>query len=314
MKIGSIHHQIQLLFKNSGIFAPGTSKHEAKTRARQKGITSSRGLGAEYMIYSYGTAEAYLAVWHLFGRYLKGTFGLRSIYEITLDHVRAYLMARLAQGVAFRTFQVHVAALLKLEKALRMVVPLFPSFGPAVVEVARMSRSLKKDHRPRAYPDPCALINAMAHGPSRLVARIQHEGGARVREATLIKEIQLRGKTVDNLTGIIKGKIHLIHAKGGLQRDLLVTLKTYEDLTKAVGNGVFRANPEVYRRWLVRAAQASNQDYNGTHGLRWNFAQRRFLTSRDAGMSEEQALEQVSTEMGHRRRAITLHYLLPTPY
>jgi len=112
------------------------------------------------------------------------------------------------------------------------------------------------------------------------------------------------------------GKIHLIHCKGGLERDMLVSVPTYAELIKTVEakGGLFRINAEVYRRSIVRAAHGSYQDYQGTHGLRWNFAQRRFLVCRDKGISKEEALKKVSYEMGHRRSIITLRYLLPTPY
>ena len=117
------------------------------------------------------------------------------------------------------------------------------------------------------------------------------------------------------MTGSAMGKVHLIHCKGGLERDMLVSLPTYGTLVRALETGdPFRINPEVYRRAMVRAARDSFQDYHGTHGLRWNFAQRRFLSCRDHGLSQDQALTEVSREMGHRRASITLRYLLPTPY
>ena len=127
--------------------------------------------------------------------------------------------------------------------------------------------------------------------------------------------MQLLGEEEDGLTGAIMGKVHLIHCKGGLERDMLVSVPTYGTLVRAVEAGdPFRINPEVYRRSIVRAARDSYQDYHGTHGLRWNFAQRRFLSCRDRGLSKVQALKKVSSEMGHRRASITLRYLLPTPY
>jgi hypothetical protein len=39
-----------------------------------------------------------------------------------------------------------------------------------------------------------------------------------------------------------------------------------------------------------------------------------FLSCRDHGLPKEEALKKVSMEMGHRRRSITLRYLLPAAY
>ena len=315
MKKGSIHFQIQQVFLKSGIFTPGLSKHEAKLRARERGIHSWKEMGEAHTIYSFETADAYLAVWHQLGQYAH-LHGLGSIDDLTPEHVRFYLTSKIEEGVARSTYQVHAAAIMKLEKALRMQGVIVPSLRLVIDDLAKTAKTLRNNHVPRAYVDPSALIQTTMREPLRLVARLQYEGGARIREVSLIKAMQLSGEVEDGLTGALMGKVHLIHCKGGLERDMLVSVPTYAMLLKALedGEGFFRINAEVYRRAIVRAARDSCQDYHGTHGLRWNFAQRRFLSCRDRGLSKEQALRKVSSEMGHRRASITLRYLLPTPY
>ena len=314
MKKGSIHYQIQKVFLKSGIFTPGRKKHEVKLQAATK---NPKSLGERYTIYSYETADAYLAVWHQLGRYARLHFGLDAIHCLTSEHVGTYLSQKIAAGVAMSTFNVHAAAIMKLEKAFALEGLQICSFRPVIDMLTKEARTrLPSNHVPRAYVDPYGLIHSIPRDRLRLVASLQYEGGARIREVALIKEIQLLGETEDVLTGTIRGKVHLIHCKGGLQRDILVSLPTYADLVQTVerNQGLFRVDPEVYRRSIVRAAHSSYQDYTGTHGLRWNFAQNRFLSCRDHGLSQEQALKRVSAEMGHRRESITLHYLLPTPY
>jgi site-specific recombinase XerD len=316
-KQGSIHYQIQELFLRSGIFVAGASKHEAKIAARQRGIVSSKGLGEQYMIYSYGTAKSYFAVWHQLGNYVRLVFNLKSLPEITPDHIRGYLRHRMAKGVARSTFSVDVAALKKLHKALLLLHHGHTNdFRGVADEMMRQARAvLRQDHRPRAYQDPSALFDAIGHGRCRLAAKVQFEGGARVFEASLIKEMQLRGNTADPITGELRGKIHLVHTKGGLERDILLSLGTYQEIVDVIERaGVFRVNREVYRRRLVKAAEQTRQSYQGTHGLRWLFAQRRFVTCRDHGMCKDEALRTVSHEMGHRRASITLRYLHATPW
>jgi len=315
MKKGSIHFQIQQLFLRSGIFTPGASKHEAKLRARERGIHSWKEMGEAHSIYSFETADAYLAVWHQLGRHAH-LHGLDSVDQLTPEHVRSYLLSKIEEGVARSTYRLHTAAIMKLEKALRMRGMEGPSLRPVIDELAKEARTLENNHVPRAYVDPSALIQAIPRESLRLAARLQYEGGARVREISLIKSVQFLGEEEDVLMGTLMGKVHLIHCKGGLERDILISLPTHEMLLKALekGEGLFRINPEVYRRSIVRAARESYQDYQGTHGLRWNFAQRRFFSCRDHGLSKEQALKRVSLEMGHRRASITLRYLLPTPY
>ena len=61
---------------------------------------------------------------------------------------------------------------------------------------------------------------------------------------------------------------------------------------------------------LKEAAQTTNQEYQGSHGLRWNFARERFYKIQlIGGLTYDQALQQVSWEMKHERASITEHYL-----
>jgi len=321
-KKGSIHFQIVKLFQESGIFTPGVSKHQVKILAREKGINNWKGLGEEYTIYSYGTADAYLSIWHQFGGFLRSNFSLSSVHDLDPSHVRAYLAEKIRQRVSYPTFQGQAAAIMKLQKALnmdsyRVGLGTIYDFRPIVEELLWLAKHhLEKNDVPRAYEDPWGLISSVNNESSRLAASLQYEGGTRVREIALIKEIQLSGEIIDDLTGIKMGKIHLLHCKGGLQRNILVSAKNYELLGKTISanEGIFKINTEVYRRHLIEAAKDSYQAYHGTHGLRWNWAQKRFLVCRDHGFSMNEALKKVSIEMGHRRSSITLHYLLATPF
>ena len=192
MKKGSIHFQIQQVFLKSGIFTPGLSKHEAKLRARERGVHSWKEMGEEHTIYSFETAEAYLAVWHQLGRYAH-LHGLNSIGGLTPEHVRSYLLSKIEEGAARSTYRLHTAAIMKLEKALRMQGMAVPSFRPVIDDLAKAARALRQNHVPRAYVDPSALIHAITREPLRLVARLQYEGGARVREVSLIKVAAVPG-------------------------------------------------------------------------------------------------------------------------
>jgi len=94
--------------------------------------------------------------------------------------------------VARSTFHVHTAGIMKLEKALRMLGSTH-DFRAVIDGLAEAARTLKNDHVPRAYIDPYSLIHTIAREPLRLVAGLQYEGGARIREVALIKDVQASG-------------------------------------------------------------------------------------------------------------------------
>ena len=56
-------------------------------------------------------------------------------------------------------------------------------------------------------------------------------------------------------------------------------------------------------------ADLTRQPYQGSHGLRWSYAQERHNEVQQHGYTYEQSLSIVSQELGHERADITEHYL-----
>jgi len=192
----------------------------------------------------------------------------------------------------------------------------------------------------RVYTDPQALIDAITDPNFQLAAKIQYESGARLEGIERIdpflsiktqklhdnrlsdsidyiriddissKVEQLQGIEYDSLEAIQKGRIFDIE-KGGKPGILLVHVDTYKQLkAHLLKHDVFRIDTNKYRTALKKAAQITKQEYQGSHGLRWNFTKERFTKIQViGGLSYDQALQQVSWEMKHERASITEHYL-----
>ncbi|HOV22233.1 MAG TPA: hypothetical protein PLW95_06090 [bacterium] len=60
---------------------------------------------------------------------------------------------------------------------------------------------------------------------------------------------------------------------------------------------------------MKETCQQLQEDYYGTHGLRWNYAQEQHQENMENGMTYEQSLNETSEKMGHSRADITEHYL-----
>jgi hypothetical protein len=191
----------------------------------------------------------------------------------------------------------------------------------------------------RNYENPKALIEAIIDEKHQLAAWIQYESGARL-EAVLridksmniktsklkdnnLEDIdnkiidgiysqvnQMQGIKLDSFDNVEKGQLFTVE-KGGKPGIVQISVSTYLKLQKFLEvDGVFEINVNHYRRALIGAANETSQQYNGTHGLRWNFAQKRFRELQILGnLTYEQALQQVSWEMKHERAEITEHYL-----
>jgi integrase len=94
-------------------------------------------------------------------------------------------------------------------------------------------------------------------------------------------------------------------------RDLNISKQTFADLWAAVarGGGVFAVKPADVRAALKAAADRVGVTYQGTHGLRWSWAQERFAELQRGGRTREEALVAVSHDLGHHRPDITERYL-----
>ena len=311
---GSIKWQVNEVFK--AISKIGHSKHLDKEIARNFGAKTWHDVGKNIGIYSYRTLDVYRDVAKQLMSYVKLEFGIKDIEKLTGEHVKSFLEYKVEQGVTFSTFQQYAAACEKLEVALNRYSEVndrgnYYSFESDLKQVREVAKDvLEKTNPVRAYENPKDLIKNLTENEHFLIAKLQYEAGARLHEASLIKRDQLKGLDKDSFTGREIGKIG-IQGKGGYVRDINVSADTYRELENHIKeNGFFGVDKDAYRADLKAAAEKSGQDYTGSHGLRWNFAQERFNELQEKGnLTYEQALKQVSEEMGHHRADITEHYL-----
>jgi len=309
---GSMDWQSHELFKT--VDNIGESKNDAKEAARANGAETWADVGKAIGVFSYSTADTYRDVWQAVGEQAKAEDGVRDMTKLEQQHIEAYLQGKIDQGVSYGTFKGYASAVEKLATALNRYAEkngIDREYKFDLKELRSDAKTeLKAFEGTRAYQDPQAAVAAMRDPDARLVASIQHEGGARVKEASHIDRAQLHGLKTDRYTGQTVGKIEVV-GKGGKVRAVYVSVQTYKDLERAIdqGEGRFTVPADRVRDGLKDAAVKTNQDYNGSHGLRWNYAQERFGELQDKGLTREEALIQVSNEMGHNRADITEHYL-----
>jgi integrase len=316
---GGIGSQMTRIFEASGVNQIGESKHDARNEVREtleangESVTSAN-IASQMGIFSYGTAETYLDRWVECGKFAKEEFGLRDMEKLDAEHIRSYLESKVEDGVAYATYQVTSAAMEKLEVAMNMYSEKFDreteyNFRGAISEVKESaSAELTRFTGDRSYDDPWALINALDNDNHRLAASIQHEAGVRVNETAKITEGQLRGLSRDEHTDKEVGKFEFV-GKGGKINEGNLSPDTYERLvTHIAENGSFQISADSYRNDLKNASAETNQDYNGSHGLRWSFAQERVQELQEHGHSLFVSHGIVSAEMGHNRVEITEHY------
>jgi len=298
----------------SGISAIGTSKHQAKAEARAMGAVSWHDIGKQLGIHSYSTERAYTDVWAqvlAYGKSLPRGERIREMEQIDQRIVTGYLSEKIQKGVSHNTFNQYTAAVEKLETALNLYSQRYHAddgrgrtyqFDLSAVREQARDLSRPGPDFSRSYDRPKELIAALRSEVHRIAASVQYEGGARLRE--------INGLRAENLKG--NNMIHLTHTKGGRERDIHVKPETYRALEKHIAEhgGRFMFSKDAYRRDLRHGAEETDQEYQSTHGLRWNFAQAEMERLQvEEHRSYDESLQIVAEELGHNREDITRHYL-----
>lgn len=299
---GSPKYQISQIYNESGIKQIGQSKHEAKAAAREAGAKTWAQIGQKVGIHSYKTADAYRETWKRCFEHARTESGLKDITKMEGRHVESYLKSVADSGCSHATFNQYAAALGKLDQALNLYSEKHDlgrtyDLAQGVSSAREFGTNLQRFEGSRAYDRPADLVHAVADGKHQLAAQIQHETGVRINEVGHIRADQLRGTQLD------------VQGKGGKDLTKALTQETAAQLRDELRSGDFKIDKDDYRADLQAAADATGQDYTGSHGLRWNYAQEQIESRCSEGTPYYQALGEVSREMGHERPDITEHYL-----
>jgi hypothetical protein len=120
----------------------------------------------------------------------------------------------------------------------------------------------------------------------------------------------LRGIGGDPVTGAAVGIVVVVE-KGGKLTEHYVSVETYRRLEKHLEvHGRLESDYFAYLEALNSAARKTGQYAagRGSHGLKHNFDQERYLECVAHGLTHEQALQQTSLETAHFRLRETLTY------
>ncbi|WP_250546370.1 hypothetical protein [Geobacter sulfurreducens] len=262
----------------------------------------------------------------------KGSQSILDTLAVQQD-MNEYLQQRLAYNVekkrSRQTMETLLSALGKLEYAINHYIKLHDiNAVPLDTRALRLdfyakSRKLlrlsSRLYTNRGYPDPIRLIEHIADPTYQLQASLQYEGGLRcegvgapsnrkVKNPLTVKA--LCGIGVDPVTGAPVGIVASVE-KGGKRTEHYVSVETYRRLERYINDsGTLESNYDEYVHAINEAAMNTDQ-YSlgrGSHGLKHNFAQERYLECIRYGLSHEQALQQTSLETSHFRLRETLTY------
>ncbi len=116
----------------------------------------------------------------------------------------------------------------------------------------------------------------------------------------------IRGEDIDKEKMIIK-----VIGKGGRYREVPLPADLAEKINTSK-QYIFtpsRSWKSAYYQAVAKAARVLDIDLTGVHRLRSNFAQNLYNDLRDEGISDDQARDETSKQLGHNRREVTRSYV-----
>ena len=283
---------------------------------------------------AFGSWESYKKKAHSFVGFMgdKGRISLLDTQSVR-DDMEEYLEQKLSHYVerkrSRQTMETLLSAMGKFAYAIKHYIELHgidvPPLETEALRLefyARSRKLLRKSSRVfanRAYPDPIRLIEAINDGTYQLQASLQYEGGLRAegvgapsnrRVKNPLTAGGLRGIGSDPVTGAPVGIVASVE-KGGKETEHYVSVETYRRLEAHLQKyGKLESDYADYVAGINRAATETGQHApgRGSHGLKHNFAQERYLECISHGLTHEQALQQTSLETSHFRLRETLTY------
>lgn len=311
---GSVNYQINQIFVQSGIFQPGTSKHTDKISAKDslpKGQQTASNVAQQTNIHSFKYAEDCKDTWHKLGHYARQEHGLKDMTQLSDRHVQSFLEKKIDDVTKYDSWNKIASHVNKLENALRDFTQKEHDLRHVTDRVRDVAKSeLDRSEPPvKGYENPKSVIDNIKNEDAQLTAKLQLEGGCRREEAVQVKNEQLKGLADDPATGGRKGVVELTDTKGGKEREIYISPRTYAQLEERTQNDTFKISENSYSKHVQEAAAEAGESQSGTHDFRYNFAAERYNQCVEHGLNNEQALQQTSWELGHERADITLHYL-----
>jgi site-specific recombinase XerD len=272
----SLTHQIQNVLKEvNGI---GTSKKESRENS---GIKAANGHPISPKFHSYKSLTNARRDFHNLGRFAK-EIGIRNLSEINIEVVEQWIRSK---DIVYHTASNYISEILKIQQHLDVTQAEIQELRkelkidmPRKGEIAQSTRSYKH------------LEHITLPERSQVAFELQRDYGLRAKEATHIHlERQLHGNTLKYTS------------KGGKLMKKEITPTLASKIREMAKNGKYEVSRDIYRADLKKEIIKTKQKFNGTHGIRHTYAQRR--------IAEGATLKEVSLEMGHVRESITLTYL-----
>ncbi|WP_066247466.1 site-specific integrase, partial [Arcobacter porcinus] len=245
-----------IMSKSNGI---GTSKIEAKNSSNLKG---QNGHKISSKAHSISSMQNLRTVTTQYVNYVKENYKGRVLENINQESVRSFLNTKqeVLKGSSLNTY---ISSLGKVADNLKELG--YNNINRQEIVSYRDDFDTSKEHINRAYNNPQEIINNMQNNsPYGLSAELQYKVGLRVDDA-----LNSSKWTINN----IDNTLTISGSKGGINYQTAPLSNSLLEKVREAKEQEYKGNYTEYRETL----KENSQEWHGTHGLRYNFAQNRVL-------------------------------------
>jgi site-specific recombinase XerD len=278
-RAGSVAYQVSKIIKaHNGV---GSSKREARNKDNLLGENNQKVSNKFHSYKSLDNARRDLIN---LGRFAKENYGIKDMSKIDINVVKEWINSKEA---VYRTASNYLSELNKVSEYFNFSKNDIKELRSELKE--NLERTGKLHNSTRAYSNLDKVV--LKSEKAQIAFELQRDYGLRLKEAI---HINLNRQLKDNITLFVQGKGGKTIEKE-LSRDLL------QKIEKTAQNGIFEVKKDIYIKELKSEIEKTGQNFNGTHGIRHSFAQKK--------LEEGYSKSQVSEMMGHNREEITNVYL-----
>ena len=270
----------------------GTSKTQAKANSS---LLGQNGQAVSTKAHSIKSLQNLRSITTQYANYVKEHHGNRVVKNINNSTMKDFINHKLENGASEGTANTYISVLGKISDNLNQLGVHTTSRSEITAyrsELKANGHHLQKNHTNRAYSNTKAIIDAMSNSsPYSLSTQLQVEAGLRADDAINSAKWILN---MNNTLSIQGSKNGLNYTTSPLSDETAARVR------EAINNG-YSVNYGEYRVSLKEAVESTAQEWNGTHGFRYTYAQE--------ALGNGASRAEISLNMGHSREEITSHYL-----
>lgn len=280
--------------------ANGIGESKSSSRANS-GVKGQNGQDISTKAHSISSIQNLRTVSTQYVDFIKEEYGNRVMEHLNNDTMKQFIDEKLENGLSGASANTYISELGKMADNLNQLGVNSVSREEITDyrnDLKEQGYNLQSEHLDRSYENAENIISSM-DGNYALAAELQYELGLRADDAI----------NSDKWTINEDNSLHIENSKGGVEYDTKVLNDELLERVKDAIEQDYKLNYEDYRETLKDAVEQNGEEWHGTHGLRYDFAQERFEELKEQGLNDNEALAEVSLEMGHSREEITEHYL-----